>query len=363
MATTKFTDATASLPGTLIQSSWLNDVDTATYAYLTNVAGTNTLTANAPAGMTAYIAGQRFYLNPVVNSSGPVTLNIGGLGAKAITKYGTFTPLVSLDLIVGSPAELVYDGTQFQLLNPASTLNPVTVVPIVQGGTGAITASQALINLGATGRLLNVQRFTASGTYTPTTGTTSVIVEAVGGGGAGGGAGATGASQISAGSGGGTGGRTVGKFTAPGSQVVTIGAGGTGVVAGNGNTGGTTSFGALLTALGGIGGTFAAAGTQVVASGGVGASASSTGGNILATTGNNAPLFLNTFQGFPYGQNGANSFYGQGGLHAGFSLAGNPAPVASYGAGGGGGSNQTSSASTFAGGAGAPGILIVYEYS
>ena len=104
------------------------------------------------------------------------------------------------------------------------------------------------------GRLLNVQTFTSSGTYTPTKGTKTIIVEAQGGGGAGGGSSATTSGNVSLGSGGAEG--CYGKllFTGLGaSYSVTIGTGGKGVVGGNGG-GGTTSFGSLLSAGGGYGG-------------------------------------------------------------------------------------------------------------
>ncbi|EPK0247844.1 phage tail protein, partial [Serratia marcescens] len=47
---------------------------------------------------------------------------------------------------------------------------------------------EAVRKLLSTGRLLNVKTFTTSGTYTPTPGTKSIIVEGVGGGGGAGGA-------------------------------------------------------------------------------------------------------------------------------------------------------------------------------
>ncbi|MFZ5335779.1 hypothetical protein ACOY9O_02540, partial [Enterobacter asburiae] len=54
-------------------------------------------------------------------------------------------------------------------------------------GEAAIATALANLGLGdGTGRLINVQTFTASGTYTPTTGTKFVIAEVLGGGGGGG---------------------------------------------------------------------------------------------------------------------------------------------------------------------------------
>lgn len=104
------------------------------------------------------------------------------------------------------------------------------------------------------GRLLGVKVFTTSGIYTPTPGTASVIVELLGGGGAGGGI-PSAASSGAAGGGGGGGGYGRKRITSGFSGVtVTIGSGGTGVLNNVGGNGATSSFGALMTALGGTGG-------------------------------------------------------------------------------------------------------------
>lgn len=105
---------------------------------------------------------------------------------------------------------------------------------------------------------VNQQVFTSSGTYTPTVGMKYCIIEAVGGGGGGGGSANGGAYSVSGGGGGGGGySRTVATAAAIGaSQVVTIGAGGTGAPIGNnpGTNGGDTSLGVICIAKGGSGG-------------------------------------------------------------------------------------------------------------
>lgn len=357
MSDTLFTDATSTTPGTTIVSSWLNDVNTATYDRLTSVAGTNTITATGPTSMTAYAAGQNFYIVPAASNTGAVTLNINGLGAKNVTKYGT-TALVAGDMLINGVYEVSYDGTQFQLINP-STFNLSQVVPITNGGTGATTASQALINLGAIGRLIAVQVFTASGTYTPTAGMNSVIVEAIGGGGGGGGAVVTGAGQLSGGTGGGGGAYTRGRFTSPGTQTVTIGAKGIGVTGSNGTAGTATSFGALLTAPGGGGGQASPASTILVVVGGT-AAALGTGGNISASRGKHGG-YLAT--GAAFGAPGADGPWGGGAPINGANADGISVAATDYGAGGGGSANNASQVTTRKGGDGGGGLLIVYEYS
>ena len=80
------------------------------------------------------------------------------------------------------------------------------------------------------GRLINVQTISASGTYTPSAGTTSIVVEAVGGGGQGSGSASPAAGQVAVGGGGASGSFTKGIFTSGFTPTVsvTIGAGGAG---------------------------------------------------------------------------------------------------------------------------------------
>lgn len=140
-------------PGTVVSSPWLNDVNTGTYDWLTSVAGTNTITASGPLAF-ALVAGNNLYFVPAITNTGAVTLSINSLTAAPITKYGS-TPLVAGDLVAGASAELLYDGTRFQLLNPQ-------VVPIANGGTGATTvaAAQTALNVAAIGPTFSVNRST-----------------------------------------------------------------------------------------------------------------------------------------------------------------------------------------------------------
>lgn len=94
--------------------------------WLTSIAGTDTITASITPSPTVYTAGQTFRLVPAgTNTTGTVTLNINGLGAKAITKNGTVA-LAPGDLIAGKVYEVVYDGTQFQLLTDTANASVTT---------------------------------------------------------------------------------------------------------------------------------------------------------------------------------------------------------------------------------------------
>jgi len=136
-----------------------------------------------------------------------------------------------------------------------------TNLALTGSGTGGVTSDGNEIIT-----TVNIQYFTASGTYTPTSGMLYCIIEAIGGGGGGGG------NQLSTMAGGGSsGGYSRSQKTAANvstSQTVTIGAGGAGVAAntnGTGTAGGTTSVGSLVTANGGAGGTQTAPGVNTAA--------------------------------------------------------------------------------------------------
>jgi hypothetical protein len=83
-------------------------------AYLLGVAGTNTITASLTPAITAYAAGQTFRFVASGANTGAVTINVNGLGAKAVTKNGT-TALVTGDILLNAVYTLTYDGTQFQI--------------------------------------------------------------------------------------------------------------------------------------------------------------------------------------------------------------------------------------------------------
>jgi hypothetical protein len=85
----------------------------------------NALTLTLAPALPAYTAGQTFRILPGVQNTGTVTINISGLGAKAIKKksraFGSLAGLVELspgDIRALCLYEIVYDGTAFQLMTP-----------------------------------------------------------------------------------------------------------------------------------------------------------------------------------------------------------------------------------------------------
>lgn len=248
----------------------------------------------------------------------------------------------------------------------AAWLNDVNnlVYNLVGNGVNApANDTDVLVNLGATGRLLNVQTFTASGTYIPTVGTTSIIVDMVGGGASGSGTVATGVGQLALGIGGGGGAFCRSRFTSGfvGASVV-VGAGGAAPAAGAaGNNGGASSF-LGMTAGGGAGGS---AGTAVPTSNVRGSLAGgvATGGNILNVPGEpSKPAWGALTPPIIYPSLGGGSRLGWGGV-AGANPSTAPSSAATGYGGGGSGSGYAASLPASAGGAGTSGIVIIYEYA
>jgi hypothetical protein len=113
---------------------------------LITVAGTNTLTGLATPLLAAYTAGAQFSFVAQNTNTAAVTLDIDTLGAKSVTKTGSVA-LAAGDLVAGSIALIEYDGTRFQLINPASyVLDNITVDYIKEVTTISATAATGTVN-------------------------------------------------------------------------------------------------------------------------------------------------------------------------------------------------------------------------
>lgn len=239
--------------------------------------------------------------------------------------------------------------------------------PSVTGGDkGANTANIGTIYQSNVPVLTSIalQAFTASGTYTPTTGMKFCLVISTGGGGGGGGADCSDASAQAAGSGGSGAGTCIELFSAAtigASQTVTIGTGGTpGANTGtNGGNGGNTTFGALHTAGGGLGGTGVVTASDSYSLGVAGGTAT---GGLLNISGQRSPHAIGT-GGIAYSSAGGGSFWGGGAprVYSGATPGTRGIDADVFGAGGSGGAalNATGGA---AGGAGKDGVVLVIEF-
>jgi len=309
-----------------------------------------------------------------IATGGPIT----GSGTVTVTKAsaaevstGTedakaVTPLAMADALLGANnlSDVGTAATSFDNISPMTTQGDM-----IRGGASganervAIGASGTVLTSDgndadwaiSSGRLVSIQTFSASGTWTKPAGVVSIMVEVMGGGGGGGGVGTT--SGIMAGGGGGQGGTAIEFIDVSGtaSETVTIGAGGAGGVGAlAGSTGGVSSLGALISAGGGLGGTSPGASAGVPGSGGAGGLG--VGGDKNFTGESGATAEINAAH--PRGGTGG----GKGGAAPANSFT--SAGVAGTANSGGGGSGaQDTTTTSRNGGAGGSGYIIVWEYS
>jgi len=184
----------------------------------------NAYVLNPTASITEYSDGQMVWLKPVTTNDGASTINISSLGEKNI-RTTVRTALVGGELISGYWHMLKYSSSldAFVIVSEkgitsldsdqtvvggdgieASTIDGEITISIVDGGvtTEKLTdeaVTRDKIDSSVIFGPIAVQVFTASGTYTKTSGATVAIVEVVGGGGEG----ANGDTYASGGGGGG----------------------------------------------------------------------------------------------------------------------------------------------------------------
>jgi hypothetical protein len=114
---------------------------------LITVAGTDTITGTVSPSLTAYTAGQIFSFVVGTTNTGAVTLNIDGLGAKAVTRTGAIA-LVAGGMVTGQVALVEYDGTRFQLLDPNAFTDMLISGALTYGGvtlTNAVTGTGKMV--------------------------------------------------------------------------------------------------------------------------------------------------------------------------------------------------------------------------
>jgi hypothetical protein len=99
-------------------TSALINVNDLTGLYIAGGGTAQAQTATLSPAATALSTGLHVYWKPAAaNSAAAPTLAVNGLTATTITKCGT-TALVANDLTTTAVAHVIYDGTQYQLLNP-----------------------------------------------------------------------------------------------------------------------------------------------------------------------------------------------------------------------------------------------------
>ena len=151
------------------------------FSYLA-VTGSDTIIANCTPALTTYTTGNAFNFVVATTNTGAVTINVDGLGAKAVTKSGS-TPLVAGDLVAGTMVYIVYDGTRFQVVfsNVFDNLNVsgtatfsgavaisgvTTLKSMKEGTTVSATAATGTINFDVITQPVLYYTSNASGNWT-----------------------------------------------------------------------------------------------------------------------------------------------------------------------------------------------------
>ena len=300
----------------------------------------------------SYSANQaaQHYLTPTGNGSGLIGITAPQVGLGYVTndaqvkrsEMGTESGVATLNasaLVVQNPANAT----------STPTANAIPIADVNGKLDNWISPSQL------SGRLLSRTILTSGTSYTTPAGCYRIYVQIVGGGGGGGGASGHG----TAGGGGGAGGYGDGIFNVTPNTVYSysIGAGGNGGLnGGNGSGGGSTTFtvgNITIAAFGGSGAYGMSGASQSLAQGGAGGGALAD----MAGVGGNGGVGIRLSGTDAISGAGGSSIFSSGGM----SLSTEGSSSANgYGGGGGGALSINTPAS---GGNGAPGIIIVWEYS
>ena len=101
--------------------------DVSQYAALANTtSASNVFTATVSSALTSYISGIHVQATFANGNNGACTLNVNNLGAKAIHRNGS--ACIGGEMVAGGTAYFIYDGTYFNLVNPATTGGTVSSV-------------------------------------------------------------------------------------------------------------------------------------------------------------------------------------------------------------------------------------------
>ena len=163
MAKTVFTDGNPSqgIVGTVIPAAFLNAVFAARpdglnqdgslpVAYAADTGSANAYAITPSPALTQYITGMPFSFSAANANTGASTLDINGLGAKAIV-LPNGAALAGGEIAAGRIVTVIYDGTNFQMISPSASegssslaANGYTKLPsglIIQWGTATTSGA------------------------------------------------------------------------------------------------------------------------------------------------------------------------------------------------------------------------------
>lgn len=108
------TDANSALPQTVMKTGGSNQL----YCVITNGGSGSAFTGTMSPAITAYQAGDVYYVEWTQAAQGADTVNLNSLGAKTVKRYsttGSFN-LLAGEITAGAITPLYYDGTNFQVI-------------------------------------------------------------------------------------------------------------------------------------------------------------------------------------------------------------------------------------------------------
>jgi len=315
----------------------------------------------------------------VVDASGNIQTSGGGGGGGGITQLtgdvtagpGTGSQLATIAAAAVTYAKMQHVSANSKLLGSGAAGGGSSPAELTLG-TG-LTMTGTTLNAATGGSLLNIQILTTlgAGTYTPTAGTNSIIIQLVGGGGGGAGCGTASGSQLVLGGSGGGGGFCQKRLTANFSGAgFVVGAGGTAGASGNnaGGTGTATTFTTTggspvtYTAGGGVGGVAGGSFAAPLASG-VSAGGAATNGDLNIKGGGSGYGFAGNTFSVIVGCGGSSVFAGATTPNNVANASNSPGIAGQNYGGGATGAGSSNGGAAAAGAAGGQGVIIVYEYS
>jgi hypothetical protein len=122
-------------------------------------AGTNTITLAASRTMTAYAQGDMYTFKAGGTNTGATTLNVDSLGAKDVQFNGV--ACTGGEIVSGLMYTVVYDGTQFQMMN-ASSYPTIDITSLEVTNIKAKDGTAALVIANSTGQVTASAQFNAT---------------------------------------------------------------------------------------------------------------------------------------------------------------------------------------------------------
>lgn len=151
-------------PQYLLRSGFVDAHSLMTAETVTGSANAVAISLPAESIVVQYNAGQQYVFVAQATNTGPVTVNVNGLGSIEVVKNGV-TPLSAGDIIVGSPYTLFFDGARFQLSAGVAGGGSIIKYPYVaQEGQTQFAANYLVGNVIVVknGRILDEDDFVAN---------------------------------------------------------------------------------------------------------------------------------------------------------------------------------------------------------